>query len=95
MRICFYTFSPIPLKDNTMHSVTRTSSLIVTYSANTVNPSTLAQLPILHFQETIELLIKAPSPTFVSPINVQFFNLHPLPILHLGPITTLGPIMQF
>jgi hypothetical protein len=78
-----------------MHSVILTSSLTVTSSASTLKPSIRAQFPILHFHEMIEFSINVPSPILVSPINVQFLSLQPLPILHFGPITTLGPIEQF
>ena len=59
-----------------------------------VKPSTRTFLPTVHPQEIIELLMNELSPTDVSAMMLQLANLTPLPILHLGPIDTLGPILQ-
>ena len=85
----------MPLYDSTIHCVTRIYYFTATCYAKTLSPYTRLQFPNLHRHEIIEFYINTPSPTLVSPINVQFFSRQPFPILHLGPITTFGPITQF
>lgn len=40
------------------------------------------------------LSMNAPVPIEQLPTKVQFFNLEPLRMVQLGPITTFGPILQ-
>jgi hypothetical protein len=80
--------------DSTIHSLSRTSSLTSTNSAKQLKPSIRTQLPILHFQDIMAFCIQLLCPTTVSPTIVQSLSRLPDLMIQLGPITTLGPILQ-
>lgn len=60
-----------------------------------LKPSILTQPPILHLHDITLFSIKEPVPTLEPYIMVQFLRRQPSPTTQLGPITTLGPNLQF